>query len=545
MGSAHVKVRAPDGSDVYNHDETITSFGTVAASVRLPEDAQTGSYTVSIGDALTTSVVVAAYKKPEYELDFATAPDHVVGGTDASFAVAAKYFFGRPAAGMQLHYTVYSEPHFYEGWFGPYDSFVQGSDLWNRSGRKDVQHGDVMTGEDGLAAFSVGTTATKEDSDYTVQVDARDASGRTVTLSSSMLVTAASFQLSLEPATWIGQIGEPSKILVHSRLYGDAAAAKPGAAVHVIVSGRRWENDKEVKTSERAFDVTTDADGNASIDWTPPSAGDFSFVATAKDESGRTTTASTYLWVLGSGDESYLAPIESPILIPDKQTVVPGGKVKVAIALPKANRDVVLMVSTDRLSSAQVVHSSGTTTSVDIEAPRDAATFGIIAMLPGENGVEQAQTTIKVTPPARALHVTIAAAKKRYAPGDRATFDIRVVDAQGHPQRTELGIGVVDESIYAVQAENATNPLDALYGGSADVYGSANWFRPNRGAAMKSAIGGALRADVVFRRESGAGSAGASPGRRRSIELRRHRLLVAVRRNRCRRARDGELYLAG
>lgn len=257
-----------------------------------------------------------------------------------------------------------------------------------------------MTGEDGLAAFSVGTIATKEDSDYTVQVDARDASGRTVTLSSSMLVTAASFQLSLEPATWIGQIGESSKILVHSRLYGDAAAAKPGAAVHVIVSGRRWENDKEVKTSERSFDVTTDADGNASIDWTPPSAGDFSFVATAKDESGRTTTASTYLWVLGSGDESYLAPIESPILIPDKQTVAPGGKVKVAIALPKANRDVVLMVSTDRLSSAQVVHSTGTTTSVDIEAPRDAATFGIIAMLPGENGVEQAQTTIKVTPPA-------------------------------------------------------------------------------------------------------------------------------------------------
>ncbi len=512
VGKRQVKVRAPDGSDVYNHDETITSFGTVAASVRLPEDAQTGSYTVSIGDALTASVVVAAYKKPEYELDFATAPDHVVGGTDASFAVTAKYFFGRPAAGMQLHYTVYSEPHFYEGWFGPYDSFVQGSDLWNRSGRKDVQHGDVMTGEDGLAAFSVGTTATKEDSDYTVQVDARDASGRTVTLSSSMLVTAASFQLSLEPATWIGQIGEPSKILVHSRLYGDAAAARPGAAVHVIVSGRRWENDKEVKTSERSFDVTTDADGNASIDWTPPSAGDFSFVATAKDESGRTTTASTYLWVLGSGDESYLAPIESPILIPDKQTVGPGGKVKVAIALPKANRDVVLMVSTDRLSSAQVVHSTGTTTSVDIEAPRDAATFGIIAMLPGENGVEQAQTTIKVTPPARALHVTIAAAKKRYAPGDRATFDIRVVDAQGHPQRTELGIGVVDESIYAVQAENATNPLDALYGGSAGVYGSANWFRPNRGAAMKSAIGGALRADLSSIANPAPAPLGQAPG---------------------------------
>ena len=131
------------------------------------------------------------------------------------------------------------------------------------------------------------------------------------------------------------------------------------------------------------------------------------------------------------------------------------------------------MVGTDRLSDARVVHASGTTTSVDVEAPRDAATFSIIAMLPGENGVTQAQTTITVAPPARALRVTIAAAKKRYAPGERARFDVRVVDAQGHPQRAELGLGVVDESIYAVQAEDATDALDVFYGGSAYVYGSA------------------------------------------------------------------------
>jgi alpha-2-macroglobulin len=490
-GSRRVQVSAPDGSNVYDHDAPLTSFGTLAASVRLPEDAQTGSYSVSIGDDVNSAVVVAAYKKPEYELAFSSAPDHVTGGASAAFAIDAKYFFGRPAAGMKLHYTVYSEPHFYEWWFGPYRSIVQSSGLWNRSGREDVLHGDVMTGEDGRAAFSVATAATKEDRDYSVQVDARDASGRTVTLSSSMLVTAASFQISVSPQTWIGQAGEASTILVRSRLYGgDGETPRPDAAIHIDVTGRRWENGKEITTSQHSFDVSTGADGNASIDWTPPGAGDFQIVATAKDESGNATMSSTYLWVLGSGDESYFAPIEQPMLIPDKQSVAPGGTVKVAIALPKAGRDVLLLVSTDRLGEARVVHAIGTTTSVSVEAPRDATTFGIAVILPGENGVEQAQTTIKVLPPARALHVTIAAVKKKYAPGDRATFDVRVVDDLGRPQRAELGIGVVDESIYAVQAEDATDPLDAFYAGRANVWGSANWFRPNRGM-QRGLAGGA------------------------------------------------------
>ncbi|HTA38084.1 MAG TPA: MG2 domain-containing protein, partial [Candidatus Acidoferrales bacterium] len=45
-GTRHVSVRAPDGSNVYERDAAISAFGTVAVSVRLPEDAQTGSYAV-------------------------------------------------------------------------------------------------------------------------------------------------------------------------------------------------------------------------------------------------------------------------------------------------------------------------------------------------------------------------------------------------------------------------------------------------------------------------------------------------------------------
>jgi len=150
--------------------------------------------------------------------------------------------------------------------------------------------------------------------------------------------------------------------------------------------------------------------------------------------------------------------------------------------LPKPNRDVLIVSSTDRLLTAQIVRVHGTSAEVNIDTPRDATSMNVIALLPNENGIEQAYATIKIAPATRALHVAITSSQHRYEPGQRGVFNVRVVDENGKPQRTELGIGVVDESIYAVQQEDTTDPVDALYSGYAYVYGTASWFRPNRGA---------------------------------------------------------------
>jgi uncharacterized protein YfaS (alpha-2-macroglobulin family) len=498
MGTRHVRVQAPDGSDVFNRDEPLTSFGTLSASVRLPEDAQTGSYSVTIGKDLTKSILVAAYKKPEYELSFNNAPEHVVGGTSVPFSVTAKYFFGRPAAGMHLHYTVYEQPHYYEWWFGPYESFVKTIDVWGAPGRKELATGDVTSDANGRGAFNVSTKETKQDDDISIAVDGRDASGRTVTTSANLLVTAAAFQVSINPDTWFGQAGVASKLHVNTRTY-DNDGKKPNVPVHVEITGRRWENDREVTTSTKTFDVSTDDKGDATIEWTPQEGGDYVIKATAKDEGGRVATGSTYLWVLGGGEESWLAPIETPMLVAAKTTVLPGARAKFIVALPKRNRDVLIMTSTDRLLSAQVVRVKGTSAEVTVDAPVDATTLNVIAMLPGENGIEQAYSSVKIAPPARLLHVSIASSKHRYEPGERATFDVRVTDVNGKPQRTELGIGVVDESIYAVQAEDTADPIDALYSGYAYVYGTASWFRPNRGEALGAAGGISDEATVAER----------------------------------------------
>jgi len=79
------------------------------------------------------------------------------------------------------------------------------------------------------------------------------------------------------------------------------------------------------------------------------------------------------------------------------------------------------------------------------------------------------------------LTVTIIPSKATYAPGERARFDIDVRDSHGRPVVADLGIGIVDEALYAVQASTDLDPLDTFYNRSAYFYPTYNWFRPNEG----------------------------------------------------------------
>ena len=475
-GPIHLRVRAPDGGDVANRDLAVSAFGTVNAAVRLPEDAVPGSYSASVG-TLQRQILVAAYKKPEYEITLANTPEHAIGGTAVPIVIGARYFFGRPAGGMTVHYEALEQPLWYGRWWGPYASYVESAGLWNRQSSTQLGSGDGVTDASGRVAFTLATKPVTADTNVTMTASARDASGRTVTLSRDVLITAASFRIWAAPDDWFGTPGQRTTLRVHVSGYdGDKPVA--GVSTRVLVRRTHWDGGKEVDDETSSLVATTGADGEAAIPWTPQHAGSYRFEISAQDGAGRTATSQTYFWVT---DDSWMAPIEQPMLVPDKTAVGAGETANILLAIPHPNRDVLLVTTSDRIDEARVVHVAGTSLRVGVSVPSDAASFGVTALLPTENGVESAGTQITVVRPERALYVTISPGKKRYEPGERATFDVRAVDAAGRPQRAEFGLGVVDQAIYAVQAEEAVDPVSVLYGASGYVYGSGTWFRPNNG----------------------------------------------------------------
>lgn len=474
-GRRHLRVTAPDGSVIAERDLALTPFGTLHASIPLAQDAQLGTYQIGIGD-LTRSVTVAAYKKPEYLITLAPQRKAYVGGDRARFTLDARYFFGRPAAGMHLHYVasrIVRQPW----WYDPYE-FTGFLRRWYP--QETIGEGDFETGADGKHAVAIDTKKTDVENDVTLHVDGRDASGRTVETEASVLVTPASFSLRIEPDEWYAQAGHPSSIRIHARTYEDGPRAN--ARVHVSIVGTRYDakRGKDIQTSSASVDVTTDARGDAAFSWTPRDGGSYAFKATSYDERGFVASSNLFLWAIGADETDAFAPIERPQLIAEKQNFSPGEPVRVLVVLPHANRDVVIATAADRLVDARVVRIAGVAQTVTIPVPRAASHLAVTAMLPGENGVESANLTITIAPPPNALHVTLTPSKGRFAPGERARFDVRATDERGRPVRSELAVGVVDEALYAVQEDDRTNPFDVFYDRVGYAYALAPWYQPNR-----------------------------------------------------------------
>lgn len=479
-GTRELTVTSPDGSIVYRHDLKLDAFGTLHAQVRLPQDARVGYYQMSAG-TLSGGVTVAAYKKPEYELSLVPGQRYVIGGDTASFALSAKYFFGRPVGGMHLHYSVSSYPRFLSI-AGPY-GFVNDRYAVLRTAMRTptvIAQGDLATDANGNASFATATAKTKTEEDLSVTVDGRDESGRTVSVATALRVVPASFDIALQPAQWFAQQGQRDDIDITTTGYDGKPRA--GAAVSVAVERTRWDekSEKTVVVSSSTQLVTTDASGKATLAWTPSEPGAYRFTATASDERGNVATGTTYLWAIGSGDQSWMAPIEQPEVIAQKDTIAPGERARVLITLPAVGRDALVVVTTDRLISARVLHVTGRTAALNLDAPRDASSFCVTVQLPNENGVSTAQALVHVQPPPSGLSVTLTPTKARYAPGERATFGVEVRDSRGMPVSAQLGVGVVDEAIYAVQESSQQAPFDAFYSDIQAAYPAYSWFRPNR-----------------------------------------------------------------
>lgn len=509
-GTRRVTVTAPDGTTIAARDVTLSPFGTVATAVRLPEKTALGSYRVAVGDSLETWVSVLAYKKPEYAIAFAPDAPFVIGGDPATFVLSAKYFFGRPAAGLHLHYVATEQPQCFV-LPGPLGTAAGG--LF-RPARCDkgtkLAEGDFVTDASGRNIVALPTRKTGVEERISVEADGRDASGRTVQVTASLRVVPAAFSLGIAADRWFAQAGTPVRLTVSSRTYD--RKPQPGVPVSLSIVGSRWDDTakKEVAFSHETRAATTGADGTVVLDWTPAQGGSYAISATAKDARGNVASGYAYLWVLDASERSWFQPVERPQVVAQKEAYAPGERPRVLIVLPKPDRDVLVLVTTDRLVSARVLRVAGTTATLALDAPADAASFQVTVELPNEDGVSVASTAVKVAPPPKMLYVTVRPDKAKYAPGERATFAIEARDIHGRGVRAELALGVVDEALYAVQEAQPLDPMAAFYEAQTAFYPSFSWFRPNEGRAAGMLLARSASADTFA--PVAAAKAGAAAG---------------------------------
>ncbi|MBV8878928.1 MAG: hypothetical protein JO332_03080, partial [Planctomycetaceae bacterium] len=493
-----VEIRDPKGNKVYDRKHTVGDFGSTSGQLLLGDEPALGEYTILTrteqddanlhqwnwqwmgrwGNDAWNGVRfrVDEYRKPEYKVDVSFKKKTVLQGEEVEATVESKYYFGSPVADAEVVYTVTRRGYWYywRCWDFYYDWYVEdetdgGDGIYEgKRGRRPYRGGyaggeQVLQGKgktDKNGKFVVPFTSQKWEHDavYDVHAQVTDLSRRVVEGSGSCKATRAEFGLAMSLNKYVYKPGDK----VNARVRATTADDKLIADQKIVVRGyeRNWKNGNHDDVFLFEGTSKTDALGIAEFNFTPEREGGYlRLVAEAEDRRGNKVTTESWVWLYGdswSGDNINLNGLD---LILDKKTYEVGDTAHVLVTSQFKNVTFLFTVEGKELHQHQVVTLKGHTKVIDFKIDQSYFApnvyIGITAIK--ENAFIQKQKMIVVNPSEKFVKVEIRPDKTQYRPRNKARYEIVTTGADGKPVSAEVAFGIVDDAIYALQDEYASD----------------------------------------------------------------------------------------
>jgi uncharacterized protein YfaS (alpha-2-macroglobulin family) len=477
QGEAQIEVRDRRSTIIYKKSLPLSRFGSFQGEFFLPEFAATGNYDINCsygGKTETASFSVAEYRKPEYTVSIEM-PKRCVRGERVKAKVKTNYYFGAPVSNAEIRYSV-SRSYY---WFWP-DSEDSDCCDWSYEDYGDygeyVTSGVARTREDGTAEieFTANWDSPKDsysanDQEFTVTAYVTDQSGREVESEGSIIATQGEFKVAIESQRYVCAPHENVHFTIIASDYDNRPIS--GAEMYLTANITHWEKGKEAFEPMTRRAVQTDSRGRAAFDFAPSSPGNYAIRVECKDRKGNQIKASGWIWVSGDSEYTGYAYPDLEIVL-DKKVYNPGDTARVMVNSKAQGVLALVTVEGRRLFDYKQVRLTGKSTVVEIPIkPEYRPNFFINACYIKNKKFAQQEGKARVSLKEKTISVTVTPDKKRYQPRDRATYLIKTVDDHGKPVQAEVSLGVVDESIYAIQEDSTTSIRDFFY---ARQYNSVN-----------------------------------------------------------------------
>ncbi len=501
VNTAQVTVYDAAGEAVFQQTVNLNQNGAFDGGFTLAAGAPTGQYAIRLnidGHGFHFPFQVAAYRPPEIEVTVTPRAAEIVRGASTEAVVRAGYFFGAPAAGLPVRWNVLAEPFApAPDWAGRY-TFGEHDELWvcrfcwwrPAPPPQTILSGSATTDAQGQAIISLPTELRDTEGNVitrsvrlTVEATVMGQDNQAISGRDTIIVHASELYVGLAPRTYVGSAGAAQQIdLVTIDTRGNRLANRTVEIELVRVTwenqfiqdadGGRWES-REVRESAGTQTVTTGANGEAVVSFTPDKGGAYLVLARARDAGGREARSSLYVWVYG-GDIAWPRENDDRIdLIADKSDYRPGETATILIpspftethwALLTVERGGVLSYEVRQVSGGSLVYQLPIT---DDHAPNIFVSAVLFAP-PGNNGAPADYKVgilpLSVVPITQTLRVEVTAATPLAAPGDTTTFEVRVADANGTPVAAELSLDLVDKAVLSLQPRTPDAIVQAFYG---------------------------------------------------------------------------------
>jgi hypothetical protein len=490
-GAVAVSVEDTNGAKIFEKELTLSPRGTFSGEVEIGEDAPLGSYSVvaeSESGSARGSFEVMEYKKPEYKVTVNAPEKFVPTGQTARFTVSARYFFGAPVTKADVKYFIYRSryyPYFFEQPTDPLENFgVEEEETDYSYGGEDsmVEEGEGKLDANGQlqVEFKVPEPGAKQSWDYSYRLEAQvtDAARREMSATGQFTGVRASTVADAETERFVYYQGDNAKITVRTR---DYEGRPKQARVQLKFVEQTWEriekndygytyydykiNEEDLSTAA----VETNAQGEATLDYKVERPGNIQ-IKTVLEEGGRKVTSlGGSIWVADKSDQwtdySYEGADQIK-LVPDKKSYRVGETAHVLALLPKDKAH--LLVTTELMSVMSVRQISAAGRAVVIDVPIEAGfapnVFLSVAYVRGGD-LYTSEESIVVPPRDRLLNLEIIPNKSEFKPRETVSYTVVARGGDGKPAAgAEVSLGVVDEAIYSISADNAGDIRREFYG---------------------------------------------------------------------------------
>jgi len=509
-----VTIKDSKGAEVNKQVLKTNSNGSFDGEYTIADNAPLGDYyiyaMVDEGQSYTGSFTVEEYKKPEYKVDITLDKDQYTDGDNIVGVVQADYYFGSPVQDAEVEYNVYKKSFYkpwwyfsdYRWWYEEYyqnmdnnykynnaDYIYSGSGKLDKEGRFDFTYAvkeDFKTKNNNYNYWYWWDNEKSYETDFTyiIQAKVTDKSRREISSTKTVYVTRAQFYLNAKADKYMYKPDEKVTIEVRSNDFADKPVQTSFEGTVNRITWGKYPDYKQEKNFVTTFTGSTREDGLGLASFDANGEGYYEIEVKSFDARGKKVTTSTYCYV-SSGDMWWWYNQSGTVqIIPDKDSYKPGEVCRALVVVPVQGANVLITTQNDNILSYRVEKIDGTSKLIEIPIENNCSPNFYISASYVINGVfYNGSRSVMVIPETKFLTVTIGTDKTTYKPKEEGIMNILVTDSYGNPvPNSEVSIGVVDESIYAIKQDNTKdikkffyspkwNTVGVHYSGSYSYYG--------------------------------------------------------------------------
>lgn len=499
-----VSLRDPDWEVVYTRTASLSELGSFSGEFNLSSEAKLGSYAMvaeleGVERRWELPFTVAAYRKPEFEVNVMPERGDVLNGEPLRALVEADYLFGGAVREAEVRWEVRAQTTDFE-------PLVSGRwqwepTMWQSGWREDlIAEGQGTTDADGqllidlpadLEALAEKQTETGPQT-WVIEATVIDESGFPVSGRATADVHPSQFYLGLQSRDWVVLAGEKTTVDVLALDWASEPVAEQ--EVEVTLAEREWYQEPSdepfagatwlyTDTVVSTLSVTTDQDGEAEAVVTPPQGGPYVVKAEAADADGNPVRSETFLWVSGPAGRAWRMPKGTVEPVADAERYRPGDTASILVPTPFDGPFQVLMtverggILETRRFVAEEANPVVELLIESVHAPNVYVSFVIVKgveFVEDEDGeieevgvpdVRIGLVKLPVEPVAQTLSVELTPDQiTPYAPGDEVELTVRTVDSEGRTVDAEVGLAVADKATLNLTEPNAPSIVEGFYG---------------------------------------------------------------------------------